>query len=754
MSDGKFDAHRRTFLQRLAAAATLGGIHSLPTRPSSCRAQSPSRDNDNKHPHGLPGVPIGAVYFRKSSPPKVDWPRDYEQASSDGMRAFRHWFIWSAIEISPGRYDFSDYDRHLDLAAEHGLKTIIGEYLGAAPQWAWAKYPEAIVQTPDEGPRANHYARAAAVGGWPGLCLDNEDVKKHAERFLVELTKRYRDHPGLGGYDVWNELNQLGDAGGCHCEASAEKFREWLRAKYGDLKTLGEVWYRYSYTDWSQVMPPGVVGPYPDSIDWTLFRVDNAMRLFRWRVNVIRKNDPNHLIAAHAIPRGVIERVGPGTYPVFKAARSVDVYGYSGGGAFEEATADRWQHWMNMDIIRSAAEGKPFWCGEQASGNQWNWEGKPLNRGRVSTPSDVSLYCMTHFAGGARGIFSPRWRPLQDGPFADSFAFYALDGSPTGRSRSVSEIARWANDESNEDLMAAKPITSQMGLLVVPESQILAWVREQDTDSYYHSIVGAYQGFLHHNLQVDFVPVDRIEQCNLPLYLPYPMMLTRSVVEQLKAFVRNGGKLICEGLPAFYGDLGRVSTKQPGYQLGELFGVSEQDHQLTADLLEDVRFRVGDEYDVAGGLALQSYRLNGGVSFARYQDGRIAGVDHEYGGGRTRLIGTFPGFGYYRYGNRGDESTRRFFSDAAAWAGVTPDVRVDNDRIVARLQVSQRSRYLWMVNSTRSPVHVQAELSQGHAPPSQAKAKWHRIAGEVDGMKVRVRIPAREVAVLDLGENE
>ena len=77
--------------------------------------------------NGLPSVPYGAVYFRKSNPPTEDWARDYATASEDGINIFRHWFLWSAIEVAPGAYDWADYDRQLDLAAEHGICTIRGD---------------------------------------------------------------------------------------------------------------------------------------------------------------------------------------------------------------------------------------------------------------------------------------------------------------------------------------------------------------------------------------------------------------------------------------------------------------------------------------------------------------------------------------------------------------------------------------------------------------------------------------------------
>ena len=70
----------------------------------------------------LPPFPYGAVYFRKSNPPREDWERDYRTAPEDGMSVFRHWFLWSAIEVGPGEFDWEDYDRQLDLAARNGLE--------------------------------------------------------------------------------------------------------------------------------------------------------------------------------------------------------------------------------------------------------------------------------------------------------------------------------------------------------------------------------------------------------------------------------------------------------------------------------------------------------------------------------------------------------------------------------------------------------------------------------------------------------
>ncbi len=35
--------------------------------------------------------------------------------------------MWSAIETAPGKYDWRDYDRMMDLAAQNGIKVVIAE---------------------------------------------------------------------------------------------------------------------------------------------------------------------------------------------------------------------------------------------------------------------------------------------------------------------------------------------------------------------------------------------------------------------------------------------------------------------------------------------------------------------------------------------------------------------------------------------------------------------------------------------------
>jgi hypothetical protein len=45
---------------------------------------------------------------------------------------------------------------------------------------------------------------SSATGSAP-MCLDNDEVKDAAGKYLTALVERYRENTAVLGYDVWNE---------------------------------------------------------------------------------------------------------------------------------------------------------------------------------------------------------------------------------------------------------------------------------------------------------------------------------------------------------------------------------------------------------------------------------------------------------------------------------------------------------------------------------------------------------------------
>ncbi len=691
----------------------------------------------------LPAFPYGAVYFRKSNPPVADWARDYGMASEDGMNTFRHWFLWSAIEVAPGEYDWADYDRQLDLAAENGIKTVIAEMITVAPEWAYRAYAHARYETREGRWLDSGMHGSCAVGGAPGLCLDDEDWREAAERFLRALVTRYRGHPGLGWYDIWNECNHRHDI--CYCPATAAQFREWLRLKYDDVRGLGEAWRRYSYAEWEDIAPPRHLGPYPDVLDWLQFRIDNAYRLMRWRADLIRSLDPEHPVTAHGVV-GSLTRMAPGVADDWRAAAEVESYGYTWGSS--RHGDEPWKQMHAVDLVRAACRGKRFWHAEAYAGPLWMQPqviGKPRDEGRIASPEDVRYWDLVSFMCGASGLMYLRWRPLLDGPLFGAFGPYGMDGSRTDRSQMASRVGKWVSAPVQEALWRSRPVKGEVGIVYVPETQILNYAQQGSTEYYARSMEGAYQGFWDVNVQADWVRLDHIDEYDL-LYLPFPVMLRQATADRLREWVAAGGALVVEGCPGYFGDRGHVGTVQPNLGLDELFGAQESYVEFTPDLLGELAFDLNGT-PVRGGVYLQAYRATTGTPVGWFEDGRVAAVDHAYGKGRTRLLGTMAGYGYATHP---EDRSPLFFSGLIEWTGKPQHAVSSEPRIKARLHDGEGGTYVWIANPTREPLPVHLRLSEMWGPFSSCRSLWGAEA-MVEGRTIRLTAGARDVTVIALG---
>lgn len=660
-------------------------------------------------------IPFGAVYFRKSNPPREDWERDYGVAAEDGLNVFRHWFMWSAIETSPGVYDWADYDRQMDLAAANGIKTVIAELIHAVPDWAVRKYKHALQLTADGKPLTSNMGVSSATGGFSNngggagaLTLNCPEVREAAGKFLTELAKRYKDHPAMYGYDVWNECNYSPDVD--YSSYSKTAFRDWLKAKYGTLKALADAWYRYSYADWEDIEPPAQMAPYPECLDWLAFKRDNFYDQMQWRIDTIRQVDPTNLIAAHGVS-GAIPNMAPGGSDDWLAASKVELYGFTWIAARKGNEA--WRNWHGVDLTRAASRGKPFWHAERQGGPLWLQPqviGRDKEDARVADPEDIRLWSLLSLAGGARGVLNLRWRPLLDGPLFGAFGSYGMDGSRTPRSDMASTLAKWANNPAQAKLFEAKPVRGEVGILVVPETQQFDYLlnHEAKNKTYEQAMWGAYRGFLENGVQPDWVHVDDIDAYDL-LYFPYPIMFTTEQAQRLAKWVENGGTLISEGCPGYFGDRGKVGVVQPNMGLDKVFGVLEDEVEFMPDIGDRIRLSL-DGAQVAGGGFLQSYRLAGGTERGRYDDGRLAIVEHRHGKGRTLLIGTNPSVGYFR--TNGAENGA-FFAALFAWSGKARHVTLSNGEVYARVHEGAEGNYLWLINPSREDQTTTVVLAAG-----------------------------------------
>ncbi len=688
----------------------------------------------------------GAVYFRKSNPPKEDWDRDYKQAAHDHMNIFRHWFMWGAIETAPGQYDWQDYDTQLELAARHGIRTVIAEQISSVPEWLVRMHPDWL-EKPDGASSSpvSVISPSCATGGFGvGLCLDNPDAREAAGNFLRKLAARYSSHPAMYAYDIWNECNHSPRI--CRCEHTQQAFRNWLKNKYGSLSSVNQAWHRYSYASWEDIVLPAGHGIYPESVDLLEFMKDRAYEHMEWRIASIRRGDDTHLITAHGLA-GSVDGVAIGCDD-WLAASKVETYGFTWCPC--RKGNEPWKQMHAVDVTRAGSRGKPFWHAEMQGGPLWlqpQLPGRPIEDGRIPTEEDIRVWNLKSIMGGASGILYPRWRPLLDGPLFGAFGIYANDGSPTKRSQMGANIAAWAQDPKQDALFAARPVKGDIGIVLLPECQRFNHFLEQGGKGQFYAqcVWGAYKAFLDNNIQADFVHMDDIGQYER-LYLPYPLQMDNDHAQALKDWVKEGGFLISEGCLGYFSQKLTVQTVQPGLGFDTVCGARESDVAFIPDLTDSIVFDWHGER-VAGGLFKQTYTLNGASELAQYGDGGTAVVQNRYSLGTAVLIGTYPSAGYLC---TSDAQGKRFFADMFALGGAAQHVVCTGGGVVhARLwQDGSGRRFLWVLNHAHTVQKVEIAVAEDFT--KVPALLWGENMPVRDGDIWRLTVPAMDALVFEI----
>ena len=207
--------------------------------------------------------------------------------------------------------------------------------------------------------------------------------------------------------------------------------------------------------------------------------------------------------------------------------------------------------------------------------------------------------------------------------------------------------------------------------------------------------------------------------------------------------MRNGGILVSEGLPAYFGERGKVGTVQPNAGLDKLFGARESYVEFTPDLLEDYSMTVRGK-TVPARYFIQEYELAGGRGAGHHQNGHIGAVENTAGKGRTLLIGSFPGAGYFKHQTA---QARAFFAGLLDWAGIARTLTVSDPLIKARLHRGAGGTILYVINPTREELPITVELPEA---VRSAKDAWQETAVRIDGRRLTLSVGVRNVAVLRL----
>jgi len=122
-------------------------------------------------------------------------------------------------------------------------------------------------------------------------------------------------------------------------------------------------------------------------------------------------------------------------------------------------------------------------------------------------------------------------------------------------------------------------------------------------------------------------------------------------------------------------------------------------------------------------------------------------VENRFGKGRTRLIGSVPGYGYHL---RPDEPTRRFFASHLHYAGRKPHVALPyNTGIVPRVWADAEKCFLWLTNVTEHDQRAIALLDRERFAPKGIRVMRGGAAALLGGA-IEIDCPQRDAVVLEI----
>lgn len=643
------------------------------------------------------------------------WKEDLLKIKGLGFNTVRTWVEWNVGEPEEGKYHLENLDLLLRIADEVGLRVIVQVYVDSAPEWVGKKYPEGHYAAQDGQPIPSQAA--------PGYCFDHRGVRKAVLAFFQEVAKHVAASPAFYGWDLWSEPAALNWARVgyksepmfCYCPSSMERFRLWLKTKYGTLDQLNEAWHR-TFTDWSQVEPPryGTILTYTDFMDWRVYYGYKLAQDLKMRNDAVKAIDTAHVTTSHAPNPSALVRTLADPYDPTDDYLMKDSVDFFGTSFYPKLTAPEY-NWtlerrvLAMDLTNSMTGGRGFYVGELQSG--YGVHGTVV--GTPVTSNDLELWTWGMISRGARAINYYAFYPMNAGYESGGYGMINLDGSLTDRSRHAGEIAK-AIQQNSDLLLRAHPQPAEVAIIFSPLTPLLGGYDEEGSRTAIHKAVAGYHWmFFERNIPVDVLSSRELAQDNLQRYklviVPYPLMMSQEEADSLKSYVSSGGHLFVEARAGWVDERGRAEAEVPGFKWTEMLGVREK--QLLPGKEFGVRW--GAAQFKATGFREQFEVKNHSprpVAFAA--DGSPIAYENRYNAGSAIVFGSFVGEENYQH----PVPKHPLALLLSRWAKVSQPRLVAPALVELREMQAPSGRFVFLFNHSDKPVPV--EFRRGLEKPA------------------------------------
>ncbi|WOI60754.1 beta-galactosidase [Streptomyces fradiae] len=615
----------------------------------------------------------GRILFGGDYNPE-QWP---EETWADDMRLMRDAgvnsvtvgvFSWARVEPRPGVRDFGWLDRLMDLLHAHGVGAVLATPTASPPPWLGALHPGTLPRDED--------GRTVWWGSRQHFCPSSPVYRSHAAAITGDLAARYAGHPAL---TMWHIGNEYGTH--CWCDGTARHFRRWLAARHGTLDALNEAWgtafWSQRYDTWDEVIPPRRAQYLRNPahlLDFRRFTSDALLECHRAERDIVARHTPHIPVTTNLMA------FWPGldgwAWAAEEDAVSVDVYPDPRdplGGQYNALVAD---------LTRSQAGGGPWMVMEQAAGAV-NW--RDVNAPRPAGQN--RLLSLQAVARGADAVCYFQWRQSRQGAEKFHSAMVPHAGEHGRAFREVKRIGA--------ELAVLGPEVA--GTRVAADVAVLhdwhAWwgtLQEgrPSREAEYPEVVRAWHRALWEaGLTTAFAHPGHDLRGYRMVVAPQLYLLPDAAVENLAAYVREGGTLVCGFLTGAADAHDRIRPGGMDERLRALLGLRTLHAWWPLERGESV------ECDgFTGTVWSEELEAADAEVVAAYRSGETAGLPAVLRRGGAWYVSTLPD----------PDGLRGLLVRAAAGAGVRPVL----EGLPAGVEAVRRGRLLFVLNHGREPVEV------------------------------------------------
>ena len=510
-------------------------------------------------------ITLGVCYYPEHWKEEL-WPEDLRRMRDAGITMIRIGeFAWNKFENQEGVFDFSFFDRFLDVVRTTDIKVIFCTPTATPPAWLTLKYPEVLAVDLD-GRKQYHGARRHYNY--------NSPIYREKTRIITEqLARHYGEHKCIIGWQIDNELNCVTNE--FYSESGHEAFRTFLQERYGTLEQLNSAWgtvfWNQTYTEWEQVYLPrhtqrDTCNPHL-RLDAVRFFSESCISYCRLQYEILKQYLPDHVFVT---TNGLFGHVDYNRM-VNEALDFITYDSYPEFGLMEGADHLKDRKW-SMNLARARGTGKGFGIMEQQSGpgGWYNFRVAPSAK-----PGQIRLWTFQSIANGADFVSYFRWRTCS---FGTEIYWHGILGYDNLDNRRLEEIRNLSKDIKKISGMAGSRYQAKAAILYDYDNE---W--DGETDVWHgplrrYSHLGLFQALQEEHIPFDYVTVTpemdvhTLQQYEV-VFAPHMTIVNPALVQVIREYVEGGGKFIT-GARTGYKDMnGRCPMEIMPIRMTDLFGI-------------------------------------------------------------------------------------------------------------------------------------------------------------------------------------